>query len=258
MVLVVEAFGSENEVKGVSVMRNLHMLCYVVIYLRFVRDRSVLNMLLVYIALSLAGFLKDLLVSYLHRQLETMRDGESYRRNSNDGNGLLETEVIRTILIKSVRYLQILIVAEALYCVMYHGYSGSPLFYYDSPGKVGDVVEPAFHYKYGYFIMNLIREEMPYMSSRWKLLAIDVVLLILQLVVITKSLEPELDGIKLIIPELRTHQLGMASILLFNTTSSQDSSRLITLCTCQEPDRCEHNTSPSALPRTERRSYGAT
>lgn len=228
----------DNETKGRAVMAQLQMVCYVVIYIRFVRDRSLLNVVLVALCLLLSGFLYSLLVSYLRRQLaRTYEDGEGEEGEEE----LLQTEVIRNILVKSIRYFQALMLMQCLFCIMYHGLEGSPLFRYIDNNNNSSEVEPPYHYRYGYFIMNLIGEQTAYMHSRWKLLCIDLAVLVLQLVAVTRCLEPELDNIKLIIPELKTYHRGITSILRLNTfKTSAGSEAIITLCTCQAPDRCEH------------------
>ncbi|KAL3232692.1 hypothetical protein RNJ44_04608 [Nakaseomyces bracarensis] len=224
----------DNETKGRAVMDQIQMVCYVVIYIRFVRDRSMFNVFLVLLCLLLSGFLNSLLVSYLRKQLRTMEEADP-----NEEEEILQTEVIRNILVKSIRYFQGLLLMQCMFCIMYHGFKGSALFRYINDDS--DEQEPPYYFRYGYFIMNLIGEETPYMKSRWKLLLIDLGVLILQLAAITRCLEPELDNIKLIIPELRTFDRGITSILRLNTFKTTTREEVITLCTCQAPDQCHHS-----------------
>lgn len=244
MGLVAGPLEVDNETKGRAVMSQLQMVCYVVLYIRFVRDRSMFNVFLVMLCMLLSGFLNSLLVSYLRKQMSSRtsgpRDGD---QDEEDEEQMLQTEVIRNILVKSIRYFQGLILMQCMFCVMYHGLRGSPLFHYIDNNS--SEVEPPYHYQYGYFIMNLIGEQTPYMKSKWKLLCIDLAVLVLQLVAITRCLEPELDNIKLIIPELKTYDRGITSILRLNTFRTTTTEEIITLCTCQAPEHCRHGNGPT-------------
>ncbi|CCD26324.1 Vld1p NDAI_0H01500 [Naumovozyma dairenensis CBS 421] len=170
----------------------IELVCYTLIFIRFVKDNSMILGFIAILILQLSKFNRDLLSKFLSFNIflrETENENSSINSSmSSDPDHLdhVEDETIRTIMYKIIHLLQSLIVLQTIYGIIYHA-------------KL-DIATDVCSYKFGFFFLNLIgnsEEEYNCLSKQnndktifWLL---DFILLTVQLTLVTLSLNPELS-----------------------------------------------------------------
>lgn len=181
----------------------LTLVCYTCVYLRYMKDGSFLLAALATVIVSLADFLHSLTTTYL-------------KHGSTDS----DSSVVRAVVLKAIRYLQILILLQTAYLVPFHAMLGSPG---------------------GFLDLRIVGERDSPRS--WQLWALDLAVTLLELALITEAVAPDLGHRRLAVPQLQTHRYGLLSLLRFDSWA---------------PAVCREGPELSIITRKPSSTYGAT
>ncbi|QLQ81636.1 hypothetical protein HG537_0F03970 [Torulaspora globosa] len=164
----------------------LTLVCYTCVYLRYMKDGSLLLAILATIVISLTEFLTTLTTTYL----------KHHSHPHHDSFTPTDSPVVRAIVLKALRYLQVLLLLQTAYLLPYHATIAQP---------------------HGFIDLRIIDErDQP---SSWQLWALDFAVTLLELALIAEALRPEYAGQRLALPQLHTHRYGILALLRFDTWS---------------------------------------
>lgn len=164
----------------------LTLVCYTCVYLRYMKDGSLLLAILATVVISLADFLATLTTTYL----------KHHSHPHHDSFTPTDSPVVRAIVLKALRYLQVLLLAQTAYLLPYHATLAQPR---------------------GFIDLRIIDERES--QASWQLWALDVAVTLLELALIAEALRPEYAGRRLALPQLRQHRYGILALLRFDTWS---------------------------------------
>lgn len=182
------------------------LMCYTCVYVRYIKDGSFLLALLAWIIVSLSEFIRSLMTAYLKRNQHGEGSGSDEMEDTDEEvAGVLGAAVIRAVLLKGLRYFQFLILVQTLYSSIYH--------------LNLDVDKDICKHDYGFLIMQVIGELDCGKRGKWVLWSLDLIITLCQLFLITNSLTPKVQKVKLSIPQLQIERYGILSILKFDSWS---------------------------------------
>ncbi|KOG98902.1 Vld1p DI49_2794 [Saccharomyces eubayanus] len=190
-----------------SVVANLQKFVYCCLYIRFIKDGSVLLILMGWVISSLCEFVQELTLRYLKKNYLQADRGDEQDDDESLAIRGLETPIVRVIINKAIRYYQGLILLETAYCIVYHIRL--------------DVARDICSKPYGFVVMLLIREftcpAPAGFPSKLLLLVLDFAVLFGQLLIMNGSLSSSFQNVKLIVKELDADKQGALNLLKFNT-----------------------------------------
>ncbi|QLL34023.1 hypothetical protein HG536_0F03480 [Torulaspora globosa] len=164
----------------------LTLVCYTCVYLRYMKDGSLLLAVLAAVVVSLADFLATLTTTYLKHNSHPHHDSFTPT----------DSPVVRAIVLKALRYLQVLLLVQTAYLLPYHATLAQP---------------------HGFVDLRIIDERDR--QGSWQLWALDLAVTLLELALISEALRPEYAGRRLALPQLQTHRYGILALLRFDTWS---------------------------------------
>lgn len=170
----------------------LTMACYACVYLRYMRDGSLLLALVAWACVSLAEFLGGLLVVHLRRTVE-----------SGEEEGGLEPQVVKAVVRKGLLYFRWLLLGQTVYLVASH-------WRFKPSGHHHSVVMP--------LIGDLDGPE----RSSWGLWLLDAAITVLQLALLHRQLQPQVRSHKLTVTQLQTQRYGILAPLRFDSWDNSD------------------------------------
>lgn len=146
------------------------------------------------------------MTAYLKRNQHGEGSGSDEMEDTDEEvAGVLGAAVIRAVLLKGLRYFQFLILVQTLYSSIYH--------------LNLDVDKDICKHDYGFLIMQVIGELDCGKRGKWVLWSLDLIITLCQLFLITNSLTPKVQKVKLSIPQLQIERYGILSILKFDSWS---------------------------------------
>lgn len=182
-------------------MKQLTIVSYTCAYIRFVKDGSLLLAMLAWATVNLGEFMGGVLSAYQ----------DSVDSDSEDMEGAGRLSVVKAVMRKGLKYTQAILILQVVYAVLYH--------------MRMDIGDEVCHRRNGYMILLLVGEQECGRGGRWMLLALDWIILLMQLVLITMELTPE-DGRNCNeLDELDTNRYGALAILQFNPYSEPSSTQ---------------------------------
>ncbi|AMD21926.1 HFR071Cp [Eremothecium sinecaudum] len=173
--------------EGEVFAKQILMLTYTIIYIRFVRDKSILNGILPLLLISLAKFANN--VEYTYFDVETPQDTEL---------------TLKELLGKTLHVLHLLIIFQSIYTILYHSFL--------------NLETDVCRYNYGYLFTDLLGEFDCERRGRTMLFVLDFVLLTCELQVTTDCLTRLKNGNHVKIELLPVERYGIFSILRAKTT----------------------------------------
>ncbi|CUS21916.1 LAQU0S04e03774g1_1 [Lachancea quebecensis] len=179
-------------------MGQAEMLCYVLIYIRFIKDNSLVNAALSVLVVFISQFIQQMVTLYEHR----------FRMGSEDAEHGEELPIIFKVLIRSIRYFQIAFLLQFVSSMGYH--------------LSFNISEDVCSWKHGYIFTDVIGEFDCGRGGKLFVFALDLVVLLLELLAFDESFtkcvrspdgilqETNLDGYE-------SHRYGIFSILRFDS-----------------------------------------
>lgn len=181
---------------GFFLVGQLTIVSYTCVYLRFVKDGSLLLALLAWATVSLSEFMGGVLAAYLEEEEQD------------------HVPVVKAVLFKGLRYTQIILMAQVLYSSLYH--------------LKLDVQRDVCRHGLGYLVLLLVGEQECGRGGRWVLFALDWVILLTQLVLVTMALSSERSKARAVLPQLNTDRYGVLAVLQFDPWSTDADDALVT------------------------------
>ncbi|GCE99481.1 hypothetical protein ZYGM_003235 [Zygosaccharomyces mellis] len=183
-----------NSAGAVSI-KQLTIVSYTCVYIRFVKDGSLLLALLAWATMNLGEFMGSVLSAYQ----------DSIYSNSEDMEGVGRLSVVKAVMRRGLKYTQVILMLQVIYAVLYH--------------MRMDVGNDACRHRNRYLIFLLVGEQECDRGGRWILLALDWVILHMQLVLIAMELTPDHGRACSELYQLDTDRYGALSILRFDPYS---------------------------------------
>ncbi|AQZ09989.1 YIR014W [Zygosaccharomyces parabailii] len=181
---------------GSHLVRQLTVVSYACVYLRFVKDGSLLLAVLAWATVSLSEFMGGVLAAYLDEEEQG------------------HVPVVKAVLFKGLRYTQVILMVQVLYGCLYH--------------LRLDVEKDVCRHKLGYMVLLLVGEQDCGRGGRWILLALDWVILLTQLVLVTMALSSERSKARPVLPQLNTERYGVLAVLQFDPWSTAEENPFVT------------------------------
>lgn len=187
---------------SVLTVRNLESVCYVLIYLRYVKDNSIANAVLAVLVIFISRFITQMVALYDDRS----------RVNPAELEHGEELSTIFKMLMRSLRYYQTIYLLHFLSSTSYH-YAFS-------------IKEDVCSWKHGYFFTDFIGEFDCGRGGKPAVFILDLGILLLQLLAFNESFskfrrssngparEISLEGFE-------THKYGILSILRFDSFGTE-------------------------------------
>ena len=180
---------------------------YCCLYLRFIKDGSLLLILMGWLISSLCDFIQELTLRYLKKNYLGVENNNDEGDDENLAIRGLETPIVRMIINKAIRYYQGLILLETAYCIVYHIRL--------------DMTKDICSKPYGFVVMLLIREftcpAPAGFPSKLLLVVLDLMILFCQIIIMNGSLSSSFQNVRLIVKELNAEEEGALNVLKFNT-----------------------------------------
>lgn len=177
--------------------KQLTIVNYICVYIRFVKDGSLLLALLAWGTVNLSEFMGNVIGAYQQSISQPHSEGLQ--------EGVGRFSVVRAIVFKGLIYTQVILVLQVIYALLYH--------------MRMDLEGDFCRHRYGYVILLLVGEQDCGRGGRWILLALDWAILFTQLVLIAMELTPQNRGNCQGISQLDTDRYGILAILKFNPWS---------------------------------------
>ncbi|CAR29248.1 hypothetical protein ZYGR_0Z01700 [Zygosaccharomyces rouxii] len=180
-------------------MKQLTVISYLCVYIRFVKDGSLLLALLAWATVNLGEFMGSVMSAYQ----------DSVDSDAEDMEGAGRLSVVKAVMHKGLKYTQAILMLQVIYAVSYH--------------MKMDLEGDFCRRRGAYILLLLVGEQECGRGGRWMLLALDWVILLMQLVLITMELTPD-DGRNCHeLDQLDTDRYGALAILQFNPYSEPSS-----------------------------------
>ncbi|AET37510.1 Vld1p Ecym_1269 [Eremothecium cymbalariae DBVPG len=181
----------ENAMKGAAIFsKQVQVFTYTVVYLRYVRDQSILNVLFPLLLISLTRFANNVEATYF--DVETSEE-----------TGL----TLKELLAKTIHVLQVLFVVQSLYAVVYHYFI--------------NLESDVCRWVYGYLFTDILGEFDCSLRGKTVLFVLDVIVLLCQLQVTTDRLTRLDNGRPVNLQVFPLRKYGILSILRTSTTGLQ-------------------------------------
>ncbi|SCV06008.1 LANO_0H20076g1_1 [Lachancea nothofagi CBS 11611] len=176
------------------------LICYVLTYVRYVKDNSIMNVLLSVLIVVLSQVIQQMVTLYY-----------SKCQGSNQGPNP-ELPTIFKVIVKGLRYYQAVFLLQFVNALLYH--------------LRFDIEKDVCSWKHGYIFTDIIGEFDCGRGGKWPVFALDVCLLLSQLLAFNESFsvcgralddverETSLEG-------FNSHDYGILSILRFDSVSTQ-------------------------------------
>lgn len=184
----------------------LTLACYACVYLRYIRDGSFMLALFALVIVSLSDFINSLTSAYLRRNQNATGTTSTNEDDTDEVMEVLDNTAIKAILLKGLRYFQIMILAQTLYSSVYHFWS--------------KLDEQFCQHRFGFTTLQLLGELDCDKHGKWFLWFLDVLITLFELILITNSLTPDSQNKLLTMPQLEIHKYGILSILRMDFWSS--------------------------------------
>ncbi|CAR24344.1 Vld1p [Lachancea thermotolerans CBS 6340] len=174
------------------------MLCYVLIYIRFIKDNSLANAVLSVLVVFISQFIQQMVILYEHR----------FRVGAEEVEHGEELSTIFKVLMRSIRYFQIAFLLQFFSSMGYH--------------LTFDISEDVCSWKHGYIFTDVIGEFDCGRGGKLFVFGLDLVILLLELLAFDENFtkcvrspdgtlqETHLDGYEF-------HRYGIFSILRFDS-----------------------------------------
>ncbi|CEP60362.1 Vld1p LALA0_S01e08988g [Lachancea lanzarotensis] len=185
------------------------LVCYVLTYLRYARDNSLLNVILSVLVVVSSQVLQQMVTLY-------------YKKSQKPSQEQAEREELTTIfnvLLKCLRYYQVIFVLQFVSSLLYH--------------LTLDIEKDVCSWKHGYIFTDIIGEFDCGRGGKWAVFALDLGLLLCQHLAFNESFtvggrdphetvrEASLDG-------FNPHEYGIFSILRFDSFKVNDTAVVFT------------------------------
>lgn len=181
------------------------MACYACVYLRYMRDGSLVLALVAWATVSLGEFLGSLLLVHLKSQVGGVSGGGG---DGGEEEGVLEPAVVRAVVRKGLRYFRWLLLAQTCWLAVCHGRP-----------QAARGAHPV--------VMPLIGELDGPGRSPWGVWALDAAVTLLQLALLQRQLQPQLRSHRLSVPQLSTHRYGILAPLRLEAWDAGDELELL-------------------------------
>ncbi|SCU80198.1 LADA_0B05622g1_1 [Lachancea dasiensis] len=183
--------------------RNFGMVCYVLTYVRYIKDNSLLNVVLSVLVIILSQVLQQMVTLYYKKRQDSTELGS---------NPSEELATIFRVLMKGLRYYQTVFVLQFVLSLLYHL-------------KI-DIDRDVCAWKNGYIFVDLVGEFDCGQGGKWMIFMLDIFLLLSQLLTFSECFntcgrtvgetvrETSLEG-------FNSHDFGILSILRFDSLGTQ-------------------------------------
>lgn len=170
----------------------LTLVCYTCVYLRYMRDGSLVLALVAWACVSLAEFLGGLLTVHLRRTVEIGQEDHG-----------LEPHVVKAVLRKGLVYFRWLLFGQTAWLAVCHS-------------------RPNASERYHGIVMPLIGDLDGSQRSLWGLWLLDVAVTLLQLALLHRQLQPQVKAHRLTVPQLEANRYGILAPLRLDIRESED------------------------------------
>lgn len=206
---MINSSASDNVRNKLLFTGELAMACYACVYLRYVRDGSLMLAVFALILISLSDFIKSLMLAYLKRnQWSAGNSGpanEAEVDDDSDVSEILDDAAIKAILLRALKYFQIIILTQTIYSFSYH--------------FCLKLDEKFCQNRFGFTTLLLLGELDCSERGKWFVWFLDVLIILFELIIVTNSLRSDSRNKSLSITQLQVQKHGILSILLLNLWS---------------------------------------
>ncbi|SCW03499.1 LAFE_0G11826g1_1 [Lachancea fermentati] len=189
-----------------NVVKQLETVCYTAIFIRFVKDNSLTNVFLSLLLQFISHFVHHVIMMYV-RLSTPNEEGQNHEEECN---------TIVKVLLRSMRYFQVVLLVQLAFLCWYHW--------------TIDFEKQVCKWNYGYLFTDILGEFDCGRGGRAILLFLDVFILLMQLQMFTeeltkcrKNVDKVAQDVNITVGDLGIHKFGILSILRFNSFDKDNS-----------------------------------